>query len=315
MNKIDIILPTYNGEKYIKELLDSIINQTYTEFIIIVRDDGSKDNTVKIFMDYKRRYPTKFEVIEDNLGNLGVINNVFEILKYSKSKYIMFCDQDDIWFENKILQLLQCIKQKEKANYGVPIIVHSEVVVVDEELEVLDESYSHYGGLNRKRIHLCNLIQKNEVQGSSLICNKYLLDLSRKLIEKRNYKLVYHDYWFAVLASVFGRIYFYSTPLMHYRQHSNNLVGARRSRISLKSCFKLTISEKNRLRYNNYLITNKEICNVLLKLYKSDLTDEQIKIIYHFKDRPSDLIEFFKLKLYRYYNLKELIVILLFGIH
>ena len=106
---IDILLSTYNGEAFLKEQLDSILNQTYKDFKLIIRDDGSSDSTVDIIMDYVRTYPSEIIYINNgdagrnNGGNenekwhLGFNLSYNELLKYSTSGYIMFSDQDDVW--------------------------------------------------------------------------------------------------------------------------------------------------------------------------------------------------------------------------
>ena len=100
--KVDILLATYNGERFLQKQIDSILQQTYSNFTIYIRDDGSKDGTIKIIKDYAQKYPNKILFIEDILGNLGVTQNFNELMKYSSANYIAFSDQDDIWLPQKI---------------------------------------------------------------------------------------------------------------------------------------------------------------------------------------------------------------------
>lgn len=316
MDKVDIILPTYNGELYINQLLDSILSQDYKSFNILIRDDMSRDKTLEILNRYEKQYPESVTIIRDNLGNLGVVRNIFEILKYSTSKYIMLCDQDDVWFKNKIFLLLKCIKKIEIDLNEQPILVHSEAMVVDEKLRIMDRSFSHYSGLNRRRSSLCNLLQKNVVQGASSIFNRNLLDIAKPLIELNPKIKVtgYHDLWFAVLATLFGKLYYYPATLMYYRQHSRNLVGAK-EKLKLMEFFCMPMKSIDNFKDSHYLYSFSNFCYLLLKLYKNKLNNDQKNIINHYYNNPLDTIEFFKLHLYRYYNVKDILLMITFGVN
>ncbi|MFN3163396.1 MAG: glycosyltransferase, partial [Pseudohongiellaceae bacterium] len=108
---IVILLSTYNGEQYLKEQLDSLFGQSYREFILLVRDDGSSDGTENILADYAIRYPEKMRIVRDEAGNLGASGSFSWLMQYAleqraelklDSLYLMFCDQDDTWYEDKI---------------------------------------------------------------------------------------------------------------------------------------------------------------------------------------------------------------------
>ena len=110
-NQIDILLATYNGERYLSEQLDSILKQSCDNWRIFVRDDGSEDGTSTIIERYQKQYSGKIFIIKDEKQNLGACGNFSELLKKSKSDYIMFCDQDDVWKEDKIKITLKKMKQ------------------------------------------------------------------------------------------------------------------------------------------------------------------------------------------------------------
>jgi glycosyltransferase involved in cell wall biosynthesis len=263
-----------------------------------------------------KQYPDRIKLIEDNLGNLGVVRNVFEILKYSSSDYIMLCDQDDIWLNKKIATLLKCIKKKEKGNREVPILVHSEAIITDEKLNIIHTSFSKYCGLNRTRTHLCNLLQKNVIQGASSIFNRSLLMKAHLLMDYKNNEkktVIYHDLWFAVLATIFGEIYFFARPLMYYRQHNHNLVGAK-GKTSGKGLGKLSDKEFDTFRYDHYLTVYGKLCDLLNRIYKDQFSKEQLAIIEHFKTRPSNMYDFFRLQLYKYYSIKDILLMVFYGI-
>src|SRR5690554_3762938 len=114
--KIAIVLSTYNGEKYISEQLDSILNQTYQNFMLYIRDDGSKDSTISIIQKYQKTNPTKITFIQDDLGNLHVFDSFKQLLLHSSGDYYVFCDQDDIWTTNKLKVMQKRMKEREIAN-------------------------------------------------------------------------------------------------------------------------------------------------------------------------------------------------------
>lgn len=101
-NMIDILLSTYNGEKYVEELLESLNNQTYKDFNVIVRDDGSTDRTLDIIKKYRDTNSLPIHILNDSLGNLGSTLSFETLMRNSKADYFMFCDQDDYWCEQKI---------------------------------------------------------------------------------------------------------------------------------------------------------------------------------------------------------------------
>ena len=134
--KIDILMATYNGEKYIEEQLKSIISQSCENWNLVIRDDGSDDNTLRILNEYSKR-DKRIHIISDNKGNLGLVKNFEELMKHSTEEYIMFSDQDDAWADNKINILLQKMQEtEEKMQIKKPILVHSNSYICDEELNM-----------------------------------------------------------------------------------------------------------------------------------------------------------------------------------
>ena len=139
---VDILMATYNGELYLEEQIKSIIKQSYKNWILYIRDDGSKDNTLKIINRYTYKYPDKIKLIADDRGNLGSNMNFKELMQYSKNEYCMFCDQDDVWLEDKIKLSLDKIKKLEnKYGKNTPILVHTDLKVVNEKLDEISESF------------------------------------------------------------------------------------------------------------------------------------------------------------------------------
>lgn len=225
---VDILLATYNGETYLKEQIESILKQTYEEWILYIRDDGSKDNTIKAVKRYVDKYPEKIKFIEDNKSSLGAKMNFGELIKCSKNDYCMFCDQDDFWLPNKIeITLLKMRELEEKYGKEEPILIHTDLKVVDENLNIINNSFWKYMNLNYKKNNLNFMITQNIVTGCTMMINKSLVDV----VEDIPTECYMHDWWIGLVASVFGKIDSVNEGTILYRQHYNNEIGAKKENI------------------------------------------------------------------------------------
>ena len=227
MEKVDILLATYNGEKYIREQIDSILNQTYKEFRLLISDDGSTDGTRDILNEYKAK-DDRIEIFMQE-ENLGVVKNFEFLLKKVEAKYYMFSDQDDIWKDEKIE------KSFKKIEEGFDL-VYSDLEVVDENLNVTYESYWKLKGIYNKIKKYNNfesLYLNNFITGCTVISKKELIDSFMPLPNIS--KFVLHDYWISLIISQNGKIAYIEEPLIKYRQHKNNKVGSKKKSDELKS--------------------------------------------------------------------------------
>lgn len=218
---IDILLPTYNGATFLPPLLDSILNQTCNDIRIIVRDDGSKDNTWEVIKGYKEIYPEHFLLIEDNLGNLGTSGSNDVLIRYVTSEYFMFCDQDDIWELNKIEVCLKEMKRLETQNPYKPILVCSDACCFDENDNITATSFFESQKFCDVTDNYHKMLALNVVQGATTLMNKKVLDVV-KFIPKD----LFHDWWVGVIVCHYGKVSYIHKPLLKYRQHSSNVVGA-----------------------------------------------------------------------------------------
>jgi rhamnosyltransferase len=220
--KINILMATYNGEKYIAEQIDSIINQSYENWNLLIRDDVSNDNTLNIIKQYSN-VDSRIKVISDNKGNLGIVKNFEELLKHSNSEYVMFSDQDDVWLENKIQVIFSSmLKLKEKHVEGSPLLVHSDSYIVDDNLNIISSNFIGKRG-NEKGVD--KILFAPCVQGASMMINKFLKNIVLPFPEKINI----HDYYISVVNELIGKRSFIESPLMYYRQHSKNEIGVNNS--------------------------------------------------------------------------------------
>lgn len=213
--KVDILMATYNGEKYIAKQIESIINQSYKDWTLHIRDDMSKDNTMVVVRQYARQYSHKIKFFENAENSGSPKANFFELIKKSDADIIFTCDQDDIWEKDKIALTI-----KEFDNVNKPLLVHSDLTVIDENDDVICPSMIKSQHINVNRTALNNLLAQNVVTGCTMAFNRQLADI---LVEPE--LLPVHDWWIAATAAIFGEIKFVNKCTIKYRKHSNNSCG------------------------------------------------------------------------------------------
>lgn len=217
--KIDILLATYNGEKYLKEQLDSILNQTYKNIRIIISDDCSKDTTPEILKEYQKKDDRIELHIQKN--NLGVVKNIEFLLKEVKSPYYMLADQDDYWLPEKAEKSLEKLKE-EKAD-----LVFGDLEVVDKNLNTMYSSFNDYMLLTRKINKYINSYKVNYlyncITGCTVLAKKETIE---KIIPlPTNSKRLIHDHWIGLMVALNGKLAYVPEKYIRYRQHGNNEVG------------------------------------------------------------------------------------------
>lgn len=228
MKLVNILLSTYNGEKYIEEQLDSILNQSYPNIKIYIRDDGSTDRTVEIIKNYIKQYSllNKIEIWEEK--NIGILNSFLELInRSSDSEYWALCDQDDVWFVNKIdaaIAKIQCIEQCK--GIDEPILYSCKSILTDEKLYVTKDVIRKY----TLKPSFGNSLIENICPGCTMVFNHALYNLIKDKYPK-NYLI--HDMWLYQVATCFGTVYCDKQAYMFYRQHSNNAIGLDSSRMEL----------------------------------------------------------------------------------
>lgn len=222
---IDILLSVYNGEKFLKEQIDSILSQSCTDWHLYIRDDGSRDSSVNIIKQYSQDFCSKIFFLDDYLGNIGILQsyNVLAdyVIRNSSSQYFMFSDQDDVWHKDKIM--LTYIKMKSIENKGVPCLVHTDLVVCDAKLNTISPTMWRYQKLNPKICSFTNYLVQNNVTGCTILVNRNLLVKAFPIPKMA----IMHDWWMAMVAAGFGVIDYEEKPLIYYRQHSSNTLGAK----------------------------------------------------------------------------------------
>ena len=216
--KIEILMATYNGETYIREQIDSIINQTYKNWVLLVRDDNSKDNTVSIIEEYEQK-DSRIRLLRDKKGNLDFVRNFEELMANSLEDFIMFSDQDDYWIENRIEKYIEIITNLSSEDMKKPLLIHSNSFICDKELNIKKEKFiSNCAEDKEFDIVFFNYI----VQGSTALINRKLVNLALPFSSK----VTLHDRYLHLLAEFLGKRIFLNQSLMKYRQHDNNKIGA-----------------------------------------------------------------------------------------
>jgi len=249
--KVEILLATFNGEKYISELLDSILNQTYKNIKITIHDDGSSDRTLEILRDYSKRYPEIVNLIDDGILTCSAVRNFEFLLKNSSEDYIMFADQDDVWLPTKVeLTLKKMLELEDKYGKDTPLLVYTDVKVVDENLNILSESLWDYTKVDGRNRTFSRCLETAVGLGFTMMINKRSKELSLPFPQN----VIMHDHWVSLVVSAFGEIEYMDITTGLYRQHGKNVAGTQKFGInSLKEkiTFLGNIEDREQL-YNLY---------------------------------------------------------------
>lgn len=221
-NAIHIVCSVYNGERYLTEFLNSVQAQSVSNWLMWVRDDGSRDGSaalLKVFAEQDERIRL-LEVPGNNLGVVASFNRALQQVP-ADARYIMFADQDDVWLPQKIEYTLSAMMLGEQTS-SRPMLVHTDMTVVNEALAPIAESFWEFAHINPEVTSLPRLLVRNVVTGATLMINSAL----RERVGEIPAKAAMHDWWIACVASAFGNLIAVSTPTMLYRQHGLNTVGA-----------------------------------------------------------------------------------------
>ena len=227
MDKVLIMVSTYNGGKYLPDQLDSLYGQKGVECHLLVRDDGSKDNTLNILQDYKKRHGNMTILQGGNLGVGGsfraLINDA--VKNHSEFDYFAFCDQDDVWLENKVSE---CVKYLESVDF----IVHKKncfdsdsrkIVKTDDDIQ-LPDTWLH------------NIFHM-KLFGCCMAFNRKLLNIAIPF----PHRLIGHDYWISSLAIRFLSCDVINEPLINYRLHSDAVSQGKHKSIIYKISYRLQL--------------------------------------------------------------------------
>ncbi len=263
---VSIVMASFNGEKYLKEQMDSLLSQTYENIRIEVCDDGSTDGTEQIISEYRKKDERIF--FHKNEANKGYVKNFLEGIKRAEGRYIMLCDQDDIWNIDKVENTLLLMKKEEKKYPSKPILVFTDAVLYDSETECTTGLFHENSHLDTKKVDTAHLFMENKVIGCTAMVNRNILPY----LEEIPREVRVHDWWLALICSHFGRIVYDRNPTLLYRQHSGNQIGGS----SFLQYVKDRISSVQRQR--EALRASYRQGEIFLQMFGDRMTQEQLEI-------------------------------------
>lgn len=263
--KVIILMSTYNGEKYVAEQLESLINQTYKNIEILIRDDGSKDKTKEIIKEFALK-TNNINLIEGE--NIGFIDSFFELLKTaSLADYYAYCDQDDVWMEDKIERAVQFL---EKTNENKPVLYFSNSDYYDTNMNFIATAEKN------KVYSFRNSLVECVTQGMTMVVN----NCTRETITKNRPKnCLYHDWWTYMVCSGFGEIIYDSKSLVKYRRHNKSVT------VEGKNPFELLVFRIKKFIVGNSLKQIKEQWKEYEKFYYNELDEKDKKLLKLFTHR------------------------------
>ncbi len=275
---ITILLAAYNGERYLAEQIESILLQTETRWKLVIQDDCSTDGTFVIAQNYASIYPDKIRVVQRGTPSGSAKNNFSSMLEYVDTEYWMTCDQDDVWLSNKIEITFFEMQNLERQNKGIPLLVHTDLTIVNENKNILAKSFFTYQKLDFTHDAFAYLLVQNIVTGCTAMMNRTLL----KQMKAVPMDALMHDWWFALVAAAFGRIGFVNEPTILYRQHNDNSVGAKNANSIFYLLKRVTqIQEVKKTFTSTYLQAK-----CFIDSYQNELPDYALRICKKYIELP-----------------------------
>ncbi len=217
-----VLLATHNGAPWLEAQLDSLLSQDAGQLHIVARDDASTDTTPEILEAFRTRAPANFTLLDNPAGTAAGIHASFAaLLKHALTErsepHILFCDQDDLWYPDKLSSLLPLLQ----ADPGRPALAYAEMRVVDDQQQTVADTFSTFQNLS-PQAPLARLLVQNHVSGCASLFNRAALELACPLPAAA----LMHDWWLALVTACVGELQYYERPLQDYRQHGRNAIGA-----------------------------------------------------------------------------------------
>jgi glycosyltransferase involved in cell wall biosynthesis len=274
MKKVQILLSTYNGEKYVEEQMNSLLQQTYPNVEILIRDDGSTDRTLEIL----RKYATLHEnIIVMEKKNTGVVKSFFDLITQSSSDadYFAFCDQDDVWKNDKISR---AIERLETTPSLIPAMYCSQADLVDETLRTIGKMPEPTRGPS-----FSSALVQNIATGCTVVFNKAARQLLLRKLPNPE-AVIMHDWWVYLVVSAFGIVVYDKESRILYRQHSLNSVGAKADFVG-----KWKVRIKQFMKRGNRMFITKQV-EEFRKIYGDLLPQDKAAILNKFMDGRKTMV-------------------------
>lgn len=289
MKQVVVLMSTYNGEKYICEQLESLLNQIDVDLQIVIRDDGSSDNTTDLIRNYTS------DVIQLTVGNnLGFAQSFWALLKSApKAEYFAFCDQDDLWFKDKLISAIRSIE-----DLSCPALYTSDVVMVDSEKRIINRN----GFGATEVLSYADSLKRSILPGCTFVFNQALW----KALVRYSGFMISHDWTTYIIASALGKVVFDPVPHMYYRIHSNNTIGfeSRGSAI----CRKV-----NRFIHPDRLRTRSTVANNIYNCFSNDMDEQDKELTYNFANCSKHMKCAIQLLRYKEYRTMDFLFMMICG--
>jgi glycosyltransferase involved in cell wall biosynthesis len=216
-------MATWNGAAFLEEQLQSILGQTFKDWHLYIRDDGSSDGTTDLIDRCAAEHPSQITVLKDHAGSLGAAGNFSRLMKASRADYILFSDQDDIWLEDRVEVMVSAIRELEGKHSGIPLCVFTDLIKIDDDGTMLAGSLWRDEHLDPGRTAVGQLLVQNVPYGCATIINRPLLELAVPI----DPRALLHDHWIALLAASAGEISYIDRTTIRHRIHDANTSRSR----------------------------------------------------------------------------------------
>ena len=213
--KLIVLMSTYNGEKYLRQQLDSLVNQDLKHIEVLIRDDGSSDDTINILEEYS----SKYTFIKYYYGdNKGPAKSFFDLLnRCDDADYYALCDQDDVWFKDKLSSAVNLLKNEDK---NIPLLYCGRFTLTDQDLNPLNSNISKLYSYT----DFAHSLIYHTAPGCTFVFNHKAKELVKKYDVEKEYCVI-HDALIHKIVAMFGKVILDNESHMYYRQHSNNVYG------------------------------------------------------------------------------------------
>ena len=287
--RIEILMAAYNGAPYIGEQIDSILQQTDTNWHLTISDDGSTDGTDAIIDEYTRQYSDSVQRVCSGQRFGGAKAHFFWMTQQCEAEYIAYCDDDDTWKADKLEKLRNAMQDAEsRLGSNTPILVFSDQTVTDEKLSVIAPSLMRYQKQYFEHFDYRSILLQNVVTGGAMMVNRALARLALECVDPS--RVIMHDWWMAVVAARFGEIVYIDEPLGAYRQHGSNSVGAK----NVESLAHILHKLGHTREIERTLKDKKAQASVFMRTYAPKLEEEDRAFLGQFARRRSGPVFYLK---------------------
>lgn len=301
---VDIVCAVLNGALFLEDFLESLRGQTHADWRLWVRDDGSADASVAMLREAAAA-DRRIVLLHAGGPPAGVARAFGWLLERlpADAAYVMCADQDDVWLPHKIARTLAVMQSAEaRAPAGMPLLVHTDLAVVDRDLRPIHGSFWDLQQLPPEPTTLRRIAVRNVVTGATLMLNRAALELALPIPDGAPL----HDWWLALLVAAFGRIEAIREPTILYRQHDDNAVGARDRRLSLGNlAASVSRGLANRDPFRRELLLSTRQAAVFLERYARHLSTDDQRFLREYARLPNRRLLSRKLGLMRFRVLRE----------